>query len=197
MEPTFFVTPGDFRAWLEAHHETESELLVGFHKKSSGRPSVTWPESVDQALCFGWIDGVRRRIDDDSYSIRFTARKQRSNWSAVNVGRVGELTELGLMRPAGLAAFARRSDDRTAIYAYEQRKTAKLDAEQERRFKASAGAWKWFQAQPAGYRRTATRGGADDPLAHAAVGARSVRRRASVSAAPATAAAPAHSTAVS
>ena len=88
MEPTFFATPDDFRAWLEAHHDTESELLVGFHKKGSGRPSITWPESVDQALCFGWIDGVRRRIDDDSYSIRFTPRKQRSTWSAVNVRRV-------------------------------------------------------------------------------------------------------------
>jgi len=99
---------------------------------------------------------VGRRIDDDSYSIRFTPRKQRSTWSAVNVRRVEELTELGLMRPAGVAAFERRSDDRTAIYAYEQRRTAKLDAEQERRFKADPRAWKWFQAQPAGYRRTAT-----------------------------------------
>jgi uncharacterized protein YdeI (YjbR/CyaY-like superfamily) len=156
MEPTFFATPDDFRAWLEEHHETESELLVGFHKKGSGRPSITWPESVDQALCFGWIDGVRRRIDDDSYSIRFTPRKPRSTWSAVKVQRVGERAEVGLMRPAGHAAFERRSDDKTAIYAYEQRKTAKLDREQERRFKADAKAWKWFQAQPAGYRRTAT-----------------------------------------
>jgi len=156
MEPTFFATPEAFRAWLEAHHDTESELLVGFHKKGSGRPSITWPESVDQALCFGWIDGVRRRIDDHSYSIRFTPRKPRSNWSAINVARVGALTELGLMYPAGVAAFERRSDDRTAIYSYEQRKAATLDAEQERRFKANPGAWKWFQAQPAGYRRTAS-----------------------------------------
>jgi uncharacterized protein YdeI (YjbR/CyaY-like superfamily) len=155
MEPTFFATPEDFRAWLEAHHDTAPELLVGFHKKGSGRPSITWPESVDQALCFGWIDGVRRRIDDDSYSIRFTPRKERSNWSAVNVRRVGELIELGLMRPAGVAAFERRSDDRTAIYSYEQRKTAKLDAAQERRFKTNPEAWQWFQARPAGYRRTA------------------------------------------
>jgi uncharacterized protein YdeI (YjbR/CyaY-like superfamily) len=156
MEPTFFARPEDFRAWLEAHHDTAPELLVGFHTMSSGRPSITWPESVDQALCFGWIDGVRRRIDGDSYSIRFTPRKQRSNWSVVNVRRVGELTELGLMRPAGVAAFERRSDDRTAIYAYEQRKTARLAAGQERRFKANPQAWKWFQAQPAGYRRTAS-----------------------------------------
>ena len=156
MEPTFFATPEDFRAWLQEHHETERELLVGFHKKGSGRPSITWPQSVDQALCFGWIDGVRRRIDDHSYSIRFTPRKQRSNWSAINVRRVGELIELGHMRPAGLAAFERRSDDRTAIYSYEQRKGAKLDAAQERRFKANPSAWMWFQAQPAGYRRTAS-----------------------------------------
>ncbi len=156
MEPTFFATPEDFRAWLEAHHDTEAELLVGFHKKGSGRPSITWPESVDQALCFGWIDGVRRRIDDTSYTIRFTPRKARSNWSAVNVKRVAELTEQGLMRPGGVAAFERRSDDKTAIYAYEQRKAAELDPEQERRFKGVAKAWAWFQAQPPSYRRTAT-----------------------------------------
>jgi uncharacterized protein YdeI (YjbR/CyaY-like superfamily) len=156
MGPTFFATPDDFRAWLQAHHETETELLVGFHKKGSGRPSITWPESVDQALCFGWIDGVRRRIDDASYSIRFTPRKARSTWSAVNVKRVGELTAEGLMRPPGLAAFERRSDDKTAIYAYEQRTAATLDPEQERRFKADKQAWAWFQAQPPSYRRTAT-----------------------------------------
>ena len=220
MEPTFFATPEDFRAWLEAHHDTATELLVGFHKKGSGRPSITWPESVDQALCFGWIDGVRRRIDDDSYSIRFTPRKQRSNWSVVNVRRVGELTELGLMRPAGLAAFERRSDDRTAIYAYEQRKAAKLDADagaplqgQPRRVEVVPGPARRLPAdrELLGHQRQAPgdpraapraahrglRGRPDDPLAHAAVGATSVRRRASVSAAPATAAAPAHSTAVS
>jgi uncharacterized protein YdeI (YjbR/CyaY-like superfamily) len=156
MEPTFFATPDDLRAWFEDHHESETELLVGFHKKGSGRPSITWPESVDEALCFGWIDGVRRRIDDTSYSIRFTPRKARSTWSAVNVERVRELIEHGLMRPAGVAAFERRADDRTAIYAYEQRKTAALDPKQERGFRANAKAWAWFCAQPAGYRRTAT-----------------------------------------
>src|SRR3954452_11897619 len=111
MEPTFFAAPADFRAWLERHHDSVSELLVGVHKKGSGRPSITWPQSVDQALCFGWIDGVRRRIDDASYSIRFTPRTARSTWSAVNVKRVAELTEQGLMRPAGISAFERRSDD--------------------------------------------------------------------------------------
>jgi uncharacterized protein YdeI (YjbR/CyaY-like superfamily) len=156
MEPTFFATPDEFGAWLQEHHATASELLVGFHKKDSGRPSITWPQAVDQALCFGWIDGVRRRIDDASYSIRFTPRKARSTWSAVNVRRVGELTAEGLMHPAGLAAFERRSADRTAIYSYEQRRGAELDAEQERRFRANERAWAWFEAQPPSYRRTAT-----------------------------------------
>ena len=156
MEPIFFATPDDFRAWLQEHHETESELLVGFHKKGSGRPSITWPESVDQALCFGWIDGVRRRIDDESYSIRFTPRKTRSTWSAVNVKRVGELTADGLMQPAGVAAFERRSADRTAIYSHERREAAAFDSEQERAFKGDEGAWAWFQDQPPSYRRTAT-----------------------------------------
>src|ERR671935_2976804 len=116
MEPTFFATPEDFRAWLERHHDSVSELLVGFHKKGSGRPSITWPEAVDQALCFGWIDGVRRRIDEDSYRIRFTPRKPSSTWSAINVKRVAELTKLGLMRPAGVKAFEARKGDKTGIY---------------------------------------------------------------------------------
>ena len=156
MEPIFFATPDEFRAWLQEHHATESEVLVGFHKKGSGRPSITWPQSVDQALCFGWIDGVRRRIDDASYSIRFTPRKARSTWSAINVRRVAELAAEGLLHPAGIAAFERRSDDKTAIYSYEQREAAQLDAEQERRFRANARAWDWFQAQAPSYRRTAT-----------------------------------------
>ena len=156
MEPIFFATPDEFRAWLQEHHATESEVLVGFHKKGSGRPSITWPQSVDQALCVGWIDGVRRRIDDASYSIRFTPRKARSTWSAINVRRVAELAADGLVHPAGIAAFERRSDDKTAIYSYEQREAAQLDAEQERRFRANARAWDWFQAQAPSYRRTAT-----------------------------------------
>ncbi len=156
MEPTFFATPDEFRAWLQEHHATESELLVGFHKKGSGRPSITWPQSVDQALCFGWIDGVRRRIDDAGYSIRFTPRKARSTWSAINVRRVGELTAEGLMHPAGIAAFERRSHDKTAICSYEQRQAAELEPEQERRFKDDKRAWAWFQAQAPSYRRTAT-----------------------------------------
>jgi uncharacterized protein YdeI (YjbR/CyaY-like superfamily) len=156
MEPTFFATPAEFRAWLEEHHESESELLVGFHKKGSGQPSMTWPESVDQALCFGWIDGVRRGLGEEAYTIRFTPRKARSNWSAVNVARVNELIEEGLVRPAGLAAFERRSDDRTAIYAYEQRRTAQLPPEYEQRLRADSAAVEFFDAQPPWYRRTAT-----------------------------------------
>jgi uncharacterized protein YdeI (YjbR/CyaY-like superfamily) len=156
MEPTFFATPEDFRAWLSEHHATAAELLVGFHKKGSGRPSITWPESVDQALCFGWIDGVRRRIDDERYSIRFTPRRPRSIWSAINVKRVGELAEQGLMHPAGMAAFERRSDDKTAIYSYERRTAAKLEPAMEREFKRDERAWAWFEAQPPSYRRTAT-----------------------------------------
>src|SRR3954462_1431924 len=99
MKPQFFAKPADWRNWLEQNHETSKELLVGFYKKDSGKPSITWPESVDEALCFGWSDGVRRRIDDESYSIRFTPRKTSSTWSAVNVARVAELTELGRMQP--------------------------------------------------------------------------------------------------
>jgi uncharacterized protein YdeI (YjbR/CyaY-like superfamily) len=155
MEPTFFATPADFRAWLERHHESHSELIVGFHKRGSGRPSITWPEAVDQALCFGWIDGVRRRIDDTSYSIRFTPRKARSTWSAVNIKRMKELVDEGLVAPAGLAAFERRTDDRTAIYSYEQRRAAKLDPEQERRLRADERANAFFETQPPSYRRAA------------------------------------------
>jgi uncharacterized protein YdeI (YjbR/CyaY-like superfamily) len=155
MEPTFFATPAEFRAWLEEHHESESELLVGFHKKGSGRRSITWPESVDQALCFGWIDGVRRSLGDDAYTIRFTPRKPRSNWSAINVKRMRELIDEGLVRPAGLAAFERRSDDRTAIYSYEQRKAAQLPPEYEQQLRSNPAASEFFDAQPPWYRRTA------------------------------------------
>jgi uncharacterized protein YdeI (YjbR/CyaY-like superfamily) len=154
-EPTFFPTPADFRAWLEAHHDQEPELLVGFYKKGTGKPSITWPESVDEALCFGWIDGVRHRVDDESYTIRITPRQSRSTWSAVNIRRVQELTAQGRMHPAGLRAFAARSDDNSAIYSYEQRHHATLDAAEEEQFRANPAAWTFFQAQPPSYRRTA------------------------------------------
>jgi uncharacterized protein YdeI (YjbR/CyaY-like superfamily) len=154
--PIFFATPADFRAWLEAHHADTPELLVGFYKKGSGKPSITWPESVDEALCFGWIDGVRRSLDADSYTIRFTPRRPRSTWSAVNIKRVAELTEMGRMRPAGLKAFESRTEDNSGIYAYEQRENAALDPAQEEEFQANPTAWAFWQAQPPGYRKTAT-----------------------------------------
>ena len=153
--PMFFATPAKFRAWLRKNHRTADELVVGFYKKGSGIPSITWPEAVDEALCFGWIDGIRRSIDDTSYSIRFTPRRPRSNWSAINVKRVTELIELGRMTPAGLKAFEARQDDRTAIYSYEQRKSAALDADQEKAFRRNGKAWAFFQTQAPSYRRTA------------------------------------------
>jgi len=156
QEPTFFATPDELRAWLAEHHEARDELWAGFHKKATGRPSVTWPQAVDQALCFGWIDGVRKSLGDESYKIRFTPRKARSTWSAINVRRYGELLAEGLVAPAGVAAFERRAEDRTAIYSYENRDKAVFEDEQEARFRADAAAWEWFQAQPPSYRRTAT-----------------------------------------
>jgi uncharacterized protein YdeI (YjbR/CyaY-like superfamily) len=152
MEPTFFPTPAAFRKWLERNHASAAELLVGFYKRGSGKPSITWPESVDQALCFGWIDGVRRRIDDVSYSIRFTPRKQISNWSAINIARVAELTKLGLMRPAGLRAFEQRREDKSAIYSYENA-VRTFDPSDEKTFRANRKAWQFFNAQAPSYRR--------------------------------------------
>ena len=132
------------------------ELWVGFYKKSSGKPSITWPESVDGALCFGWIDGIRKSLDEISYVIRFTPRRARSIWSAVNIKRVGELTKLRLMWPAGLKAFEKRSGDRSEIYAYEQRKGAKLSTAYEKQFRANRKAWDFFRTQPPSYQRTAS-----------------------------------------
>lgn len=152
-EPHFFPTPTAFRAWLEANHERQTELLVGFYKVGSGRPSITWPESVDQALCFGWIDGIRQSLGNDAYTIRFTPRKARSNWSAVNVKRAEELTKMGLMREAGLRAFEARPGVRTAPYSYENRDLA-LPQELEQALRENAAAWAFFEKQPPGYRRT-------------------------------------------
>jgi uncharacterized protein YdeI (YjbR/CyaY-like superfamily) len=153
VKPTFFAEPAQFRAWLAKHHATAPELLVGFFKRDSGKPSITWPESVDQALCFGWIDGVRRRLDEVSYTIRFTPRRAGSNWSAINIRRVEALQTEGLMHPAGLTAFAKRSDDKSRIYFYEQRHTATLDPAHQMKLEANRKAWGFFQAQPPGYQR--------------------------------------------
>jgi len=152
VQPHFFKTPADFRKWLTKNHTSATELLVGFYKKDSGKPSITWPESVDEALSFGWIDGVRRRIDDVSYSIRFTPRKKSSTWSAINIARVAELTKLGRMQPAGLRAFEHRREEKSAIYSYEN-EVRTLSADDEKKFRANKKAWDFFNAQPPGYRR--------------------------------------------
>ena len=143
------------RNWLEDNHATASELWVGFYRRASGKPSITWPELVDEELCFGWIDGVRKGIDDVSYSNRITPRKPRSTWSAINIARAKELIRQGRMRPAGLKAFERRTDDRSAIYSYEQRKAARLEPEAERAFRFNKKAWAFFESQQPSYRRTA------------------------------------------
>ncbi|HUC52674.1 MAG TPA: YdeI/OmpD-associated family protein [Candidatus Cybelea sp.] len=154
--PTFFLTPADFRDWLEAHHDKFPELLVGFHKKSSGKPSITWPESVEAALCFGWIDGVRKSFDETSYTIRFTPRKPTSIWSSINLNLVRKLTKQGLMHPAGLKAFAARNEEKSAIYSYEQRRTARFTREQEKQFRANKPAWEFFRSQAPWYQRVTT-----------------------------------------
>jgi uncharacterized protein YdeI (YjbR/CyaY-like superfamily) len=152
----FFVNPAEFQKWLERNHQKAQEVWVGFYKRETGRPSITWPESVDEALCVGWIDGICKRIDDESYTIRFTPRKAQSIWSAVNIARVAELTREGRLQPTGVAAFERRSAGRSAIYSYEQREAATFDQAAERQFRANPKAWEFFQAQPPWYRRTAT-----------------------------------------
>ena len=155
-EPKFFKTPADLRKWLEKHHDKEQELLVGLYKKGSGKPSIDWPQVVEEVLCFGWIDGVRRSLDDESYVNRITPHRKGSNWSAVNIRKVEELIAQGRMHPAGLAAFEARKKDDPAPYSYENRKEIQLDPALERQLKANKKAWEYFQARPAGYRHTAT-----------------------------------------
>ena len=152
--PTFFETPSQFRRWLETHHQSAAELWVGYHKKGTGRPSLTWAESVDEALCFGWIDGLRKSVDADSYMIRFTPRRRGSIWSQVNTRRAQELIAAGRMRTAGLRAFEARNPERSGVYSFE-RPAARLTPDMEARFKAEGRAWQFFESQPPGYRRTA------------------------------------------
>ncbi len=152
---TYFATPAEFRKWLEKNHEKKTELIVGFHKVGSGKPSITWPESVDQALCFGWIDGIRRNIDKDSYSIRFTPRKASGIWSAVNLKKIEELTEKGLMQPAGIAVYNKRQESRSKIYSHEIAPVA-LSQEFLEKLQGNEAAWSYFQAKPASYRNPAT-----------------------------------------
>lgn len=151
--PVYFAKPSDFRKWLEENHLTETELLVGFYKVGSRKPSITWSESVDEALCFGWIDGIRKSIDEQSYCIRFTPRSPKSTWSAVNIKKVEEMTNLGKMFPAGLAAFEKRTSERSVVYSYENR-PEKLDPELEEQFKANFKAWIFFSEQAPSYRKT-------------------------------------------
>ena len=154
-KPVFFASASEFHVWLEKNHDKASEIWVGFHKKGSGKLGITMPESVDEALCFGWIDSVRRSVSDTSYANRFTPRKTRSTWSAINIKRVKELITLGRMQPSGLHAFERRTDDRSAMYSYEQRQSAKLSGNFEKRFRANKKAWSFFQSQAPWYQRVA------------------------------------------
>ena len=152
MKPEFFKTPADFGTWLEKHHATATELWVGFYKKDSGKPSITWPESVDQALCFGWIDGIRKRVDEISYHIRFTPRRRGSIWSAINIKRAKELVRQRQMRPTGLKAFAARIENKSGIYSYEQRST-ELSQPYAKLLKKNKAASNFFKNQPPSYRK--------------------------------------------
>jgi len=152
----FFATPEKWRRWLEKNHARATEVWVGMYRKGSGTPSITWPQAVDEALCFGWIDGIRKSIDETRYKNRFTPRKKGSNWSQVNIARVAALTEEGRMTPAGLAAFEARDPKKSGVYSFEQREAPTLGEAFERQFRANAKAWAFFQAQAPYYRRVAT-----------------------------------------
>jgi uncharacterized protein YdeI (YjbR/CyaY-like superfamily) len=155
VKAVFFKTAAEFRRWLSAHHATERELLVGFYKKASGRPGISYKEAVDEALCFGWIDGIKNRVDDQRYTHRFTPRTAGSTWSLINANRVKELIALGRMARAGLDAFERRDPKKTGIYSFEQRPST-FDSALERAFRRNTAAWTFFTAQPPGYRRLMT-----------------------------------------
>ena len=154
--PLFFDAAADWRRWLEKHHATAAELLVGFHRKTLGRATLTYSQALDEALCFGWIDGVRRSLDSGRWLIRFTPRKAKSTWSLVNVRRATTLKKEGRMAPPGLKAFERRDRARSGRYSFEQRTAPKLDRASAQAFRAKPGAWEFFRAQPQGYRKTAT-----------------------------------------
>jgi uncharacterized protein YdeI (YjbR/CyaY-like superfamily) len=149
----FFATPSDFRKWLKIHHEKTTQLWVGFYRKASERPSITWPESVDEALCVGWIDGLRKTIDATSYKIRFTPRRANSSWSVINIARVQELTRLKRMCPAGIKAFEQRREAKSGIYSYENRKSTVLDGASEKKFRAHRKGWAFFKTLPQSYRQ--------------------------------------------
>ena len=153
MKPTFFPSQEDFRKWLEENHQKETELVVGYYKVNSKNPSMTWSESVDQALCFGWIDGIRKSIDEESYQIRFTPRKPTSIWSAINIKKIEELTKKGLMFPAGIAAFENRKEHKSRIYTYENKPTEFPENFLEK-FKANKKAWEYFENLAPSYKKT-------------------------------------------
>jgi uncharacterized protein YdeI (YjbR/CyaY-like superfamily) len=152
MAAHFFATQQEFRKWLEKFHELETELLVGYYRVATGKPSMTWSQSVDQALCFGWIDGVRRTIDAESYSIRFTPRRRNSIWSPINIDKVATLTEQGLMKPAGLQIFDLRTADSSSFYSYTKEPTILAPA-YEKEFKTHSQAWDFFNAQAPSYKK--------------------------------------------
>ncbi|MEI9946341.1 MAG: YdeI/OmpD-associated family protein [Chitinophagaceae bacterium] len=155
MAPTFFAKQSEFRKWLKKNHKKEKELVVGFYKVDSGKPSMTWPQSVDEALCFGWIDAVRKSIDKDSYQIRFTQRKPTSIWSAVNIKKIETLTKQGLMQPAGLASFEKRKEEKSRIYSHEN-EAATFTPDFEKQFKANKKAWHYFQSLAPSYKKLST-----------------------------------------
>src|SRR5436190_19039231 len=153
--PTFFSKQSDFRKWLQKNYKKETELLVGFYKVGSGKPSMTWSQSVDEALCFGWIDGVRKSIDKESYQIRFTQRKSTSIWSAINIKKIEELTKQGLMQPSGLASFEKRIEGKSKIYSYEKDEV-EFTRDFKKQFKANKKAWEYFQSLAPSYRKVST-----------------------------------------
>lgn len=154
MEPHFFATQDDFRQWLDKHHTKETELLVGFYKVGSGKPTMRWPESVDQALCYGWIDGIRKSLATDSYTIRFTPRKASSIWSAINIDKMENLIAKKLVKPAGLAAYGKRTESKSRVYSHERTEDAVLPVEMEDEFKTNAAAWAFFNKQAPYYKKT-------------------------------------------
>ena len=155
MDPIFFPTPTDFRKWLNENHDQSKERWVGFYKKRTGKPSITWPQSVDEALCYGWIDGLRKSIDEESYMIRFTPRKPNSHWSVVNIKRVAKLKKLGLMDKPGLEAYRKRKAEKTAKASYEQGKV-EMDLSYEVQFKKNKKAWNYWEAKAPSYRKQCT-----------------------------------------
>lgn len=156
MDALFFATAAELRSWFEKHYDTAPELFVGYWKKGTGGTGVSHSEAIEQALCFGWIDSVARRIDEQRYQVRFTPRRRGSVWSAINIAKIAELTDAGLMHPAGIRAFEGRKPEKSAVYSYEQAEDARLDDEQAARLQADPAAWEWFSRQTPSYRRSAT-----------------------------------------